>query len=240
MSTFDGTSKSALFGFLSYGFGIGNPHTTMMISRTPCRAALAGLGRIQNSVSSTPTLSTTYNSVRGVLVARRAYFRGYPSKSLAVNRSKEAGSRVTSKRTFSSQASSETDANAPQHKPRQDVVLKISKEVAKAILNGDPVVALETTIYTHGFPYPENLALAKSLEDIVRNNGATPATIGIIDGVAVVGMDPKELQKLCSGFKDPSMMKVSRRDLPYIMGMVAFPAYFSHNHSDAALGTYRS
>jgi pseudouridine-5'-phosphate glycosidase/pseudouridine kinase len=84
------------------------------------------------------------------------------------------------------------------------------------------VVALETTIYTHGFPYPDNVALAKDLEHIVYKNGAVPATIGIIDGVARVGLNTLELTALASSAGKPETMKVSRRDLPYILGMVSF------------------
>lgn len=114
----------------------------------------------------------------------------------------------------------QSQSNTTPDIPKRDVLLRISKEVATAISNGQPVVALETTIYTHGFPYPQNLELARNLEDIVRQNGATPATIGIVDGVAVVGLDARELKNLCSRIGDPTVMKVSRRDLPYIMGKV--------------------
>ena len=57
-------------------------------------------------------------------------------------------------------------------------VIKVSPEVEEALFSGRPVVALETTIYTHGFPYPDNVTLALDLEDVVRKNGAVPATIG--------------------------------------------------------------
>lgn len=87
--------------------------------------------------------------------------------------------------------------------------------------SGQPVVALESTIYTHGFPNPENIALANDLESIVIKNGATPATIGILDGVAIVGLSKDELAKLASSAGKPETMKVSRRDLPYILGMVS-------------------
>lgn len=106
-------------------------------------------------------------------------------------------------------------------KPPPDTSLfKISDRVREALKYGWPVVALETTIYTHGFPYPDNAELANSLEDIVRENGAVPATIGIVDGVARVGLSSNEISDLCSRAGDPGTMKVSRRDLPYIIGMV--------------------
>jgi pseudouridylate synthase / pseudouridine kinase len=102
----------------------------------------------------------------------------------------------------------------------QHVVFKISPEVAQAVNNNLPVVALETTIYTHGFPYPENVALALNLEKIVRANGAIPATIGVVGGVAKVGLSRGEITTLAAGAGKPETMKVSRRDLPYILGMV--------------------
>ncbi len=99
-------------------------------------------------------------------------------------------------------------------------LFKISFEVARALKHNAPVVALETTIYTHGFPYPDNLALVLDLERIVRANGAIPATIGVVGGVARVGLTEEEITMLASGAGKPETMKVSRRDLPYILGMV--------------------
>lgn len=98
--------------------------------------------------------------------------------------------------------------------------VRVSPEVEEAVQSGKPVVALETTIYTHGFPYPDNVALASHLESVVRLNGGVPATIGILNGVARVGLDPKELVELSSAAGKPETMKVSRRDLPYITGLV--------------------
>lgn len=98
--------------------------------------------------------------------------------------------------------------------------LRIFEEVAWATHNNRPVVALESTIYTHGFPYPENLSLAFDLERIVRDHGAIPATIGILDGVACIGLSKEELTTLASSAGDPRTMKISRRDLPFILGKV--------------------
>lgn len=103
--------------------------------------------------------------------------------------------------------------------PGNDHIFKVSEEVQQALFEGKPVVALETTIYTHGFPYPDNVALAKDLEYIVYKGGAIPATIGIIDGVARVGLNNTELTALASSAGKSVTMKVSRRDLPYILGM---------------------
>ncbi|KAK2807325.1 hypothetical protein FQN50_005480 [Emmonsiellopsis sp. PD_5] len=97
--------------------------------------------------------------------------------------------------------------------------LKISEEVQDAIASSKPVVALETTIYTHGFPYPANVELASRLEAIVRRGGAVPATIGVLNGVARVGMAPDELEELAGSSEKQKVLKVSRRDLGYICGL---------------------
>ncbi|EDU44717.1 IdgA domain protein [Pyrenophora tritici-repentis] len=96
---------------------------------------------------------------------------------------------------------------------------RVSEEVREALHSKKPVVALETTIYTHGFPYPENVALASLLESVVRANGGIPATIGVLDGVARVGMDPEELIRLASAAGQSTTLKLSRRDLGYVCGM---------------------
>ncbi|EEH19301.2 hypothetical protein PABG_01620 [Paracoccidioides brasiliensis Pb03] len=98
-------------------------------------------------------------------------------------------------------------------------ILKVSEEVQDAVASSKPVVALETTIYTHGFPYPENVALASRLESIVRRWGAVPATIGVLNGVARVGMAPEDLAELASSSQNQEVLKVSRRDLGYICGL---------------------
>ena len=96
---------------------------------------------------------------------------------------------------------------------------KVSEEVKQAIAENRPVVALETTIYTHGFPYPENLSLASRLESLVRTNGGVPATIGILDGVARVGFGVEELKRLVSSAGNADTMKISRRDFGFALGM---------------------
>jgi pseudouridine-5'-phosphate glycosidase/pseudouridine kinase len=108
------------------------------------------------------------------------------------------------------------------HSLRVPQIFKISDEVQEAVLSGKPVVALETTIYTHGFPYPDNVALASHLESVVRMNGGVPATIGVLHGVARVGLSPEELIELASAAGKKETMKISRRDLPYITGLVGF------------------
>jgi len=108
----------------------------------------------------------------------------------------------------------------PSQATPEHYVFQISPEVSNAVKESLPVVALETTIYTHGFPYPENLALALDLEKIVRANGAIPATIGVVGGVARIGLTSEEITTLASSAGKLETMKVSRRDLPYILGMV--------------------
>ena len=98
-------------------------------------------------------------------------------------------------------------------------LFKVSEEVQDALARGKPVVALETTIYTHGFPYPENVALSSHLESLVRVNGGIPATIGILNGQALVGMQPDELIELVSSAGSENTWKISRRDLGFIGGL---------------------
>ena len=98
-------------------------------------------------------------------------------------------------------------------------LLHIAEEVQEAIRSGRPVVALESTIYTHGFPYPENVALSSHLESLVRINGGVPATVGILNGKAHVGMDPEQLIELVSTAGSKDTWKVSRRDLAFIGGL---------------------
>lgn len=93
--------------------------------------------------------------------------------------------------------------------------LKISPEVSQALTQGKPVVALESTIIAHGMPYPKNVETALAVENIVRKNGATPATIAIIDGKLCAGLSEKEIRHL--GKSGQKVAKVSRRDMPFIL-----------------------
>ncbi|WP_069300008.1 pseudouridine-5'-phosphate glycosidase [Neptunicoccus sediminis] len=88
--------------------------------------------------------------------------------------------------------------------------LVYSAEVSKAIADGAPVVALESTIITHGMPYPANLETAQEVEQVVRDNGAVPATIAIIDHAIHIGLEADTLENLAQA-KD--VMKLSRADL---------------------------
>ncbi|SKA98246.1 pseudouridine-5'-phosphate glycosidase [Caloramator quimbayensis] len=93
--------------------------------------------------------------------------------------------------------------------------LVISDEVKEAIDKKKPVVALESTIISHGMPYPQNVETALSVEKIVRENGAVPATIAIIGGKLKAGLSRDEIEYL--GKKGREIIKVSRRDIPYIV-----------------------
>ncbi len=93
-------------------------------------------------------------------------------------------------------------------------MIKVSERVKEAIASGKPVVALESTIISHGMPYPRNVKTALEVERIIEEEGAIPATIGIIDGVPVVGMSHDEIEEFG---KRKGIAKVSRRDLPVIM-----------------------
>lgn len=108
---------------------------------------------------------------------------------------------------------------SPYESVHPQTTVKIAEHIRNAVRDHSPVVALESTIYTHGFPNPENFKLAMDLEHLVRKFGAIPATIGVINGVAKVGLTPEEIRILCGSAGNPDTMKVSRRDLAYIMGM---------------------
>ncbi|MDY0139634.1 MAG: pseudouridine-5'-phosphate glycosidase [Candidatus Izemoplasmatales bacterium] len=92
--------------------------------------------------------------------------------------------------------------------------LDITKEVKNALETGKAVVALESTIISHGMPYPENVKMAKRVEDIIREQGAIPATIAIMDGKIKVGLSDEDLETLA---KASHVEKVSRRDLAAVI-----------------------
>ncbi len=92
--------------------------------------------------------------------------------------------------------------------------IRIKEEALEALRQHKPVVALESTIISHGMPYPQNVHTAMQVEKIIRDHGAVPCTVGIIDGVGIVGMSPEEIEQFGSR---GGIAKVSRRDLPVIM-----------------------
>ncbi|PRQ32843.1 putative pseudouridylate synthase [Rosa chinensis] len=104
----------------------------------------------------------------------------------------------------------------PSHPNKDGVALiKISPEVSEALSIGRAVVALESTIISHGMPYPKNLETAKEVEAIVRENGAVPATIAILDGTPCIGLTIEELERLAR--LGPRAQKTARRDIAHVV-----------------------
>ena len=108
----------------------------------------------------------------------------------------------------------------------------ISDDISTALVVGRPIVALESTVISHGLPYPQNLETAKNLEQIVRDNGAVPATIAVLKGEFRIGLTDNQLEYLATG-KD--IRKISRRDLAVAVAKkldcattVATTAYIAH------------
>ncbi len=94
--------------------------------------------------------------------------------------------------------------------------MKVSDEVLEALQIGKPVVALESTIIAHGMPYPKNVEIALNVEDEVRKEGAVPATIGVINGVIIVGMSKDEIEYIG---KAKNVLKLSTREIPYCVAL---------------------
>ncbi|MFI6496154.1 pseudouridine-5'-phosphate glycosidase [Nonomuraea typhae] len=97
-------------------------------------------------------------------------------------------------------------------------ILQPSDEVAAALAAGAPVVALESTIISHGLPQPRNLEVARELEAVVRDAGAVPATIAVLDGVAKIGLDEVELERIAT---ESGLRKLGQRDLPVAAALKA-------------------
>lgn len=94
--------------------------------------------------------------------------------------------------------------------------IMMKKEVEDAILSGQPIVALESTIISHGMPYPKNLEVAMELENIIRQRGAIPATIAILGGFPKIGLLQSELEFLAKPVEgNTKIIKASRRDIAY-------------------------
>ena len=92
--------------------------------------------------------------------------------------------------------------------------LNLHPEVAQALAERRPVVALESTIISHGMPYPDNVAMAQRVEQLIRDGGATPATIAVLDGKLHVGLHLAQIERLAQG---GGVLKLSRRDLGYAL-----------------------
>ncbi len=105
--------------------------------------------------------------------------------------------------------------------PMPHEMLTVTDEVATALAEGTPVVALESTIISHGMPYPQNVAMAIEVEGIIREHGAVPATIAVLDGRPRIGLSPDDLELLAS---HEDVAKVSVRDLPVVMARGAHGA----------------
>lgn len=110
--------------------------------------------------------------------------------------------------------------------------MKFSEEVAAALENKMPIVALESTVIAHGLPFPKNLETARKLEKIVRENGAIPGTIAVFDGEFCVGLNDEQIERLAT---DKNIRKISRRDLPVAVAKkmncattVATTAFIAH------------
>lgn len=99
--------------------------------------------------------------------------------------------------------------------------INVLPEVADALNEGRPVVALESTIISHGLPRPENLRVAQEVEDVVRSRGAVPATIAVLDGSVMVGMGPEQLEEVAT--RD-DIVKAGVRDLPVVLARKASAA----------------
>jgi len=100
-------------------------------------------------------------------------------------------------------------------------LLVILPEVQQALNEGQPVVALESTIISHGMPYPKNVETALAVEDTVRKNGAIPATIAIMDGKCYVGLSAAQIEYFG---KEKNVWKVSLRDIPYVVSKKLYGA----------------
>ncbi|XP_077294269.1 uncharacterized protein LOC143916882 [Arctopsyche grandis] len=118
-------------------------------------------------------------------------------------------------RRFSTTAFRRSDLKTPFH--RKDCV-KVSEEVLQSLAEAKPVVALESTIITHGMPFPRNLETAMQVERVVRDHGAVPATIAILAGKIHVGVSEEDLRALAEKASKPGgPIKVSRRDFPQVL-----------------------
>lgn len=93
-------------------------------------------------------------------------------------------------------------------------LLDLGKEVSEALKKKKPIVVLESTLISHGLPYPDNLATAQEVEQLIRDNGAIPATVALYKGKIRIGTDPKIIEHLA---KDKEVMKASRQDIAFAL-----------------------
>src|SRR5690606_12754698 len=107
-----------------------------------------------------------------------------------------AGGAEAEPRRLVDQAFVQGEAHRPGTMARCRRMIDVADEVQAALESNQPVVALESTIIAHGLPYPDNLEIARELEEAVRAGGAVPATVAVIEGVARIGLDPATLERL--------------------------------------------
>lgn len=100
-------------------------------------------------------------------------------------------------------------------------LLMLSPEVADARADGKAIVALESTIISHGMPYPQNVETAVRVEQKIRDKGAVPATIAIVDGSVCAGLTTDQIEQI--GQRGQQCIKVSRRDIPFVLGDASVP-----------------
>lgn len=123
--------------------------------------------------------------------------------------------------------------------------MSISDEVRQAKIDKKPIVALESTIISHGLPFPRNISVANNLEKIIRDNNAVPATIAVIKGEVMIGLNEQQLAYLAEN-KGKEIQKATTRDLPYILTnnlsaatTVASTMYLAHMHDIHVFATVR-
>lgn len=94
--------------------------------------------------------------------------------------------------------------------------MKVREDILEALKNGEPIVALESTIIAHGMPYPKNVEIAINVEEEVRKEGAIPATIGVINGEIIIGLNREEIEYIG---KAKGVLKLSTREIPFCVAM---------------------
>src|SRR5215831_15179113 len=105
--------------------------------------------------------------------------------------------------------------------PDANPYLHIAAPVRQALGSGYPIVALESTVIAHGLPFPTNVEVALAMEAVIRAEGAVPATIALLEGQIVVGLQDAQIERLAS---EPGVLKASRRDLAFAMAQRATAA----------------
>lgn len=139
-----------------------------------------------------------------LVVVSQSYFLLFFSKMFRLSYKFKLLNRVRNLKLYS------TSSSIPKY-------FDIHPEVQAALHEKKPIVALESTIITHGMPYPTNVKTAHDVEQIVRNEKAIPATIGVVAGRIKIGLDSSELEHLADPSNKSSVLKISRRDIGYVV-----------------------